>query len=192
MCRVRFHATNSFFKTTETISDTHSQPRGAMRPGYCRKFDALEPRGRGECRAPDAPAASCALLVASMHTSIHSEPPEITRHSRTQWFYGLYRALPGDRLSCHRHLRKPGSSAPGRADLPSANLTPASRRQDHTSSPSASNIVRQHAGRRSRETRPAIPCTPDAAASTATRPNVHDDGQRPSDRDGGAAGIKCL
>jgi hypothetical protein len=21
-----------------------------------------------------------------MHTSIHSEPPEITRHSRTQWF----------------------------------------------------------------------------------------------------------
>ena len=36
--------------------------------------------------APDAPAASCALWVTSMHTSIHSEPPEITRHSRTQWF----------------------------------------------------------------------------------------------------------
>jgi hypothetical protein len=45
-----------------------------------------ENRGRGECRAPDAPAASCALLVVSMHTSIHSEPPENTRHSRTQWF----------------------------------------------------------------------------------------------------------
>ena len=45
-----------------------------------------ENRGRGECRAPDAPAASCALWVTSMHTSIHSEPPEITRHSRTQWF----------------------------------------------------------------------------------------------------------
>jgi hypothetical protein len=27
----------------------------------------------------------CAMVV-SMHTSIHSEPPEITRHSRTQWF----------------------------------------------------------------------------------------------------------
>jgi hypothetical protein len=104
--------------------------------------------------------------------------------------YGLFRALPGDRLSCHRHPRIAGSSAPGRADLPSANLTPASRRQDHTTSPSASNIVRQHAGRRSRETRPAIPCTPDAAASTATRPNVHDDGQRPSDRDGMAADIR--
>jgi hypothetical protein len=26
------------------------------------------------------------ILVVSMRTSIHSEPPEITRHSRTQWF----------------------------------------------------------------------------------------------------------
>jgi hypothetical protein len=50
------------------------------------EFSAPENRGRGECRAPDAPAASCALLVVSMHTSIHSEPSEITRHSRTQWF----------------------------------------------------------------------------------------------------------
>jgi hypothetical protein len=45
-----------------------------------------ENRGRGECRAPDAPAASCAHGVVSMHTSIHSEPSENTRHSRTQWF----------------------------------------------------------------------------------------------------------
>jgi len=30
------------------------------------------------------------------------------------------------------------------------------------------------------KTRPAIPCAPDAAASTASRPNVRDDGQRPS------------
>src|ERR1700731_399126 len=162
-----------------------------MRPRFAINLRP-ENRGRGECRAPDAPAASCAHGVVSMHTSIHSEPSEITRHSRTQWFYGLYRALPGDRLSCHRHLRKPGSYAPGRADLPSANLTPASRRQDHTSSPSASNIVRQHAGRRSRETRPAIPCPPDAAASIATRPNVHDDGQRPSDRDGMAVDIQVI
>jgi len=27
----------------------------------------------------------CAMVV-SMHTSIHSEPSENTRHSRTQWF----------------------------------------------------------------------------------------------------------
>jgi hypothetical protein len=185
LCRMASH----LFNFKPPTADMSSRSRGAMRPRFAINLRP-ENRGRGECRAPDAPAASCAHGVVSMHTSIHSEPSEITRHSRTQWFYGLYRALPGDRLSCHRHLRKPGSSAPGRADLPSANLTPASRRQDHTSSPSASNIVRQHAGRRSRETRPAIPCTPDAAASTATRPNVHDDGQRPSDRDGMAVDIK--
>ena len=37
------------------------------------------------------PGARCTrslvcAMVASMHTSIHSEPSEITRHSRTQWF----------------------------------------------------------------------------------------------------------
>src|SRR5260370_2930706 len=46
-----------------------------------------------------------------------------------QWLYGLYRALPGERLFCLR--RHPGHEPPG-------NLTPAPRRQDHTSSPYAS------------------------------------------------------
>src|SRR6202790_467546 len=40
-------------------------------------------------------------------------------------------------LVCHRRWRIKGLSAPGRADFASANLTPASRRQDHTTSPSA-------------------------------------------------------
>jgi hypothetical protein len=76
--------------TTESVTrsssfDTPSHSRGAMRPRFAINLRP-ENRGRGECRMPDAPAASCALLVASMHTSIHSEPPEITRHSRTQWF----------------------------------------------------------------------------------------------------------
>jgi hypothetical protein len=51
-----------------------------------------------------------------------------------QWFYALFRALPGDRLSCHRHS--------GRGLLPGS-LTPAPRRQDHTTAPSASRAVRQ-------------------------------------------------
>ena len=43
----------------------------------------------------DAPAASRAMC--SEHTSVVTTgTPEITRHSRTQWFYGLFRALPGD------------------------------------------------------------------------------------------------
>jgi hypothetical protein len=40
-------------------------------------------------------------------------------------------------------------SLPGRADKTSANLTPAPGRQDHTTSPSASNIIRRHAVDRS-------------------------------------------
>jgi hypothetical protein len=45
-----------------------------------------------------------------------------------QWLYGLLRALPGERLSCHHRPRK----------LAFANLAPAPRRQDHTTSPYAS------------------------------------------------------
>jgi hypothetical protein len=40
-------------------------------------------------------------------------------------------------LFCHRHPADMVLSAPGRADLPPLDLTPASRRQDHTTSPSA-------------------------------------------------------
>ena len=55
--------------------------------------DAPEPciylppnRGRGECRVPVAPAASCAMC-GSKHTSIvTARSTGITRHSRTQWF----------------------------------------------------------------------------------------------------------
>ena len=99
----------------------------------CARFGLLVSpslnRGRRECRAPDAPAASCALWVVSMHTSIHSESPESPGIPRAM-VYGLYRALPGDRLSCHRRY----------ADR-SAKLTPASGCQDHTSSPSASSTL---------------------------------------------------
>jgi hypothetical protein len=42
-------------------------------------------RGRGECRMPVAPAASCALGIGRTHTS-NNEYTGITRHSRTQWF----------------------------------------------------------------------------------------------------------
>ena len=45
-----------------------------------------------------------------------------------QWLYGLLRALPGERLFC---LRRPETLS-----FP-ADLTPAPRRQDHTTSPYA-------------------------------------------------------
>ena len=73
---------------------------------------------------------------------------------------------------------------PGRVRKTSASLTPATgarttrlyRTQPHRSSCALHD--------RSRETRPATAIAPDAVASTAPHPNVRDDGQRPSSRNG--------
>jgi len=64
-------------------------------------------------------------------------------------------------------------SKPGWADLNSANLTPASGCQDHTTSPYAATSFVSSPFDRSRAFRqPALPsrCAPDAAASTASHP----------------------
>jgi hypothetical protein len=104
----------------------------AISPQVCARFSRisrlLKIRGRGECRVPNAPAASCALCSWSMHTSIHSGGTGNIRHSPRNGFNSLYRALPGDRALL----------PPSFADR-SANLTPASGCQDHTTSPSASS-----------------------------------------------------
>src|ERR1700740_2103927 len=111
---------------------THLRILAARFARGVHEFSALKKRGRGECRAPDAPAASCALLVVSMHTSIHSEPPEITRHSRTQWFTAYTVLSPVS-----------GFLATVAGGVASTDLTPASGCQDHTSSPSAASNARQ-------------------------------------------------
>src|SRR5205807_1185061 len=64
----------------------------------------------------------------------------------TQWFYGLLRALPGERALLPPSLAEDSTS-----------LAPASRRQDHTTSPYAS----VHSSTRSR--------APETKASTASR-----------------------
>src|SRR6202171_3862993 len=94
---------------------------------------------------------------------------ECSHHGRTgtpgiparNGFNGFLRALPGDRACL-----SPSSA------LLLADLTPASRRQDHTTSPSAAtSFVRAPLAR------PTLP---------ASRPNVRDDGQRPSSGRNGA------
>ncbi len=94
-------------------------------------------------------------------------------------------------LVCHRHPRI--WHVKTRLGLrTSANLTPASRRQDHTTSPSAESIVRQRAIRSltGRIDPPCHPLTsPDAAASTASRPASVTIAIRPCvGRDGGSYG----
>ncbi len=79
-------------------------------------------------------------------------------------------------------IREYGLPAPGRADQTSANLTPASGRQDHTTSPYAATSLVSSLGDRSRSSKNP-PCDP-IARKTLPRPshpapNVRDDRETP-------------
>src|ERR1700676_793551 len=77
--------------------------------------------------------------------------------------------------------REYGLPAPGRADQTSANLTPASRRQDHTTSPYAATSLVRSLGDRSQasSTRPAIPSRAKRCRVHRTPPRVRDDHDTP-------------
>ena len=90
-------------------------------------------RGRGECRVPTAPAAS--RVAKNTRVSHHGRTGTPGIPARNG-FNGFLRALPGDRA-----FLSPSSA------LLLADLTPASRRQDHTTSPSASARFVKHAAR---------------------------------------------
>ena len=101
--------------------------RGAMRPRFALSFRPRKQEGAGK--------TGCALHPRSRVQNAQRKRTRAYRFSGgnpafpAQWFYGLFRALPGDRAFL------PPSSA---RSLLLANLTPASGRQDHTTSPSAS------------------------------------------------------
>jgi hypothetical protein len=130
---------------------------------------------------PAAPAASCALCIGRTHTS-NNEYTGIARHSRTQWFYGLCRALPGDRALLPPSPRGYRFVTARLGQQNSANLTPASGRQDHTILPSAKSVSRPRAVDRSRIPEKP-PCDP-VARKTLPRPPhpvpyVRDDRETP-------------
>ena len=72
-----------------------------------------------------------------------------------QWLYGLLRAPRRIGLCCLRRLRIAGSSAPGRADLPSADLTPTTEASGPHDFTVRFSIVRPALRRPLTETRPA-------------------------------------
>jgi hypothetical protein len=103
-------------------------------PELCLNFSPRNQRARGMPGARCTRSLVCSVLVAH----------ECSHHGRTgtpgiparNGFNGLLRALPGDRA-----FLSPSSA------LLLADLTPASRRQDHTTSPSASARFVKHAAR---------------------------------------------
>jgi hypothetical protein len=94
---------NLNFKQQPLFADTPPRSRRMS----CARFGLLVSpsaiRGRRECRAPDAPESRVCRGSGRTHTrnQVTPESPGIPR----AMVYGLYRALPGDRLSCHRRRR---------------------------------------------------------------------------------------
>ena len=100
--------------------------RGADRPRFAFSLPSRKLEGAGKTGCTLHPRSRVQLRTKNAHTSIQvqAEHPAFP----AQWLYGLLRALPGELLFCLRRPRK----------LAFANLTPAPRRPNHTTSPYAS------------------------------------------------------
>src|ERR1700682_5444607 len=113
-------------------------PRNAPEP----LMNLAPNRGRGERRMPVAPAASRALCIGKKHAS-KRVPRNHPAFPHAMVLTVSFELSPVTGLFCHRLPRTNVLSEPGWADSTSANLTPASGRQDHTTSPyAATSLVR--------------------------------------------------
>ena len=130
-------------------------------------------------RAQGKPGVRCTrgpTCKGRKHVGRHHRFTGPNRLSLRNGFTAYFVLSPVTGLSCHRHL----------ADIP-RNLTPASGRQDHTTSPSATTSFVCAPVDRSRAQRTALQprLRADAAASTASRPTSVTIASRPScGRDG--------
>jgi hypothetical protein len=138
------------FAPLAMTADAASRSRRAFRASLALDFPPSPVRGRRECRVHAAPAVSCAI-VRKKNAHEHTGSAEAIRHSLRNGFNGFLRALPGDRAFL------PPSPA-----LLSANLTPASGCQDHTTSPSAHTpfVIGASASTASRPAAVTIACRP--------------------------------
>src|SRR6266404_898306 len=137
---------------------------------FFRKLAAPEiQRAQGMPGARRARSLACNVKKAYEHS--HHGHTGNRPAFPAQWFYGLLRALPGVRiLGCHRHWRiKVCQSPVGMTRL--RQFSTSNGCQDHTTSPSASAPF-VSAPEFAHGVDPAllIPCAPDGAASTASRP----------------------
>src|SRR5258707_15226599 len=146
------------------------------RPSRALNLSPLEGVGNAGCPLHPQPRVRFALVKSTRV----NEYTGITRRSRTQWFYDLFRALPGDRACL------PPSSA-DRFCLSPVGPTPL-RELDASVGASGphdfavrNNISRPRAVDRSQtEARPAIPSRAKRCRVHRIPPRVRDDGQRPS------------
>src|SRR2546422_9698070 len=114
------------FASLAMTEDMPSRSRDSiLHPSFCKFVVPLLKRGRRESRVPTAPAVSCAkMCIVDAHE--HTGSAETARLSPRNGFTAYFVLSPVSGLFCHRHLRNCSTS-----------LAPASRRQDHTTSPYA-------------------------------------------------------
>ena len=86
----------------QSIKHTSAFPRHVFARGMQATFRPLKLRGRREDRVRAAPAVSCANCTKKRTRAYRFSGN--TPAFPAQWFYGLLRALLGDRLCCHRRL----------------------------------------------------------------------------------------
>ena len=154
------------------------QSRGASHPSFAISFAPKK-------RAQGMPGACCTRdLVCNKCEECaheHTGTAGALRHSLRNGLTA-YTALSLETNSFCLHRRRiEGLPKPGWVDVSSASLTPATGAR---TTRLCRTQPRQSSTRCVRSRTSGPPCqpnhAPDAAASTATRPNVRDDGQRPS------------
>src|ERR1700688_4562749 len=120
--------------------DASSRPRGAKRPGRCKNFRPEEGAGKAGCALH--PRSRVQDARKNAHTSIQVQRRQ-SGLPCAMVLTAYFVLSPVIGLSCHRRPAKTGEvrARLGRLCL-SRDLTPASRRQDHTTSPSAA-VLRQ-------------------------------------------------
>src|SRR5882724_8207122 len=174
-----------------TLMDKSPHSRGAVRPRFAQTFRALKSEGAGN--------AGCALHPRSRVQNGKRKRTRAYRFSGgdptfpAQWLYGFLRA-PWRRI---RHVTIVGElTAYPRPVGPTClrQLDTSNGCQNHTASPyAATSFVCAPFDRSRVWLNPKLAlqftCAPNAAASTASRPHVRDDGQRPSQWDGMAGDI---
>src|SRR5260370_29804454 len=166
--------------TTRRYPDAVSRSRGATRPRCAFISRPLEGVGNAGCPLHPRPRVHLVVVERTRVTTSTPESPDVPARNG---FNGFLRALPGDRA-----LLPPSPcglkvlSSPVEPNEPPQDLTPASRRQDHTTSPyAATSLVRSLLIAHGPFANP--PCDP-VARKTLPRPphpmpNVCDDPETP-------------
>jgi hypothetical protein len=148
----------------------------ATRPSFAKAL----PRER----EPGMPDARCTrgLVCKAVRKNAHEHTgsAEAIRHSLRNGLTAYAALSPATNSSCHRHRRIEGFDEPGWVRKTSADLTPATgartTRFCRTPWRRSSGVITIAHGKAALQSI----FTPDAAASTASHPNVRDDGRRPS------------